>query len=169
VAGRKTESPSARPFVPASRSIETLRRAAAKCKGCDLYKDATARPAFRASRGKRRIHQTPRLSEIEACRPWTEAEIAAVEPRVIVCLGATAARALMGASFRITRSRGQVLEGTEGNTVIATGHPSAVPRAHDDPEQSRALFEQLTADLRVAAEHVRRQPSGAGLAASVSD
>jgi uracil-DNA glycosylase len=214
VAGRETEAPSARPFVPTSRSIDTLRRAAAKCKGCDLYKDATqtvfgqgapsasimligeqpgdqedrqglpfvgpagdvlARALAGAGisrdtvyvsnvvkhfkwepRGKRRIHQTPRLSEIKACMPWTDAEIAAVRPRVIVCLGATAARALMGASFRITRSRGQVLEGTGGNVVIATWHPSAVLRAHDDPAQSRSLFEQLTADLRVAADYAGR-------------
>ena len=108
-------------------------------------------------RGKRRIHQTPRISEIKACMPWTEAEIASVAPRVIVCLGATAARALMGSTFRITQARGQLLQAASGSSVIATWHPAAALRAHDDPAEARRMFDELAGDLRLAARHSKKK------------
>jgi uracil-DNA glycosylase family 4 len=105
-------------------------------------------------RGKRRIHQTPRLSEIRACRPWLEAEIQAVTPAVIVCLGSTAAKALMGPEFRITQSRGQLLESPWAPALVATYHPSAVLRV-DDPAQANQVYAALRDDLALAAEQAR--------------
>ena len=103
-------------------------------------------------RGKRRIHKKPRASEVRACRPWLEAEIAAVRPRVIVCLGATASQSLLGASFKLTASRGRVLETLVGGAaVVAAIHPSSVLRA-TDRESRDAAFQSLVADLKVAAK-----------------
>jgi DNA polymerase len=102
-----------------------------------------------APRGKRRIHQRPDRSEELACRPWLEAEVARVHPELIICLGATAAQALLGRSFRVTRQRGEVLSSDLG-PVLATIHPSAVLRAPDSAARATA-FEGLVDDLRVAA------------------
>lgn len=88
-------------------------------------------------RGKRRIHKKPNASEIAACRPWLEAEIALVKPKVIVCLGATAAQALLGPKFKVTRERGRLTESTLGPYVIATVHPSSILRAPDDETRRR--------------------------------
>ena len=83
-------------------------------------------------RGKRRIHKKPNAQEIAACRPWLEAEIALVKPKVIVALGATAAQALLGPQFRVTKERGKILESTLAPYVMATVHPSSILRAPDD-------------------------------------
>jgi uracil-DNA glycosylase len=83
-------------------------------------------------RGKRRIHKKPNSGEIAACRPWLEAEIALVKPKVIVCLGATAAQALLGPKFKVTRQRGQFIESTLAPYILATVHPSSILRAPDD-------------------------------------
>src|SRR6476659_7124584 len=83
-------------------------------------------------RGKRRIHKKPNAVEINACRPWLEAEIALVKPQVIVALGATAAQALLGAKFRVTQQRGQFLESSLALYIMATVHPSSILRAPDD-------------------------------------
>jgi DNA polymerase len=93
-------------------------------------------------RGKRRIHAKPNWSEIAACRPWLDAEVAVVRPRVIVCLGATAAQALLGRDFRVTRQRGEVVDsGYESIPAIATVHPSSILRAQDeDRERELAAF-----------------------------
>jgi uracil-DNA glycosylase len=104
-------------------------------------------------RGKRRIHMTPRAHEIQACRPWLEAELAFVKPRVIVCLGSTAAQALIGATFRITRSRGQFSRSKWAPWIVGTYHPSAVLRA-DDPAGADAVYRWLVEDLRHAASRV---------------
>lgn len=88
-----------------------------------------------AERGKRRIHKKPRYSEIQACRPWLDAEIAVTRPQVIVCLGATAAQALLGKKFSVTRQRGEFVPSPLAPRVMATVHPSSILRAHDD--QSR--------------------------------
>ena len=101
-------------------------------------------------RGKRRIHQKPNWSEIAACRPWLEAELAVVEPRVLVCLGATAAQALLGRDFRVTQRRGELVESDLAPTATATVHPSAILRAPDD-ESRRAEFAAFVDDLRVVA------------------
>src|SRR5215212_1545272 len=92
-------------------------------------------------RGKRRIHQKPNWSEIAACRPWLDAELAVVKPRVLVCLGATAAQALLGRQFRVTRQRGEVVDSGYGIPAIATVHPSSILRAEDeDREHEFAAF-----------------------------
>ena len=104
-------------------------------------------------RGKRRIHKKPRASEIEACRPWLEAELRAVKPQIVVCLGATAAQSVLGPQFKLMPNRGKVLEG-EGRAVVATIHPSAVLRAPDS-EGRRAAYKSLVADLKVVAKALR--------------
>jgi uracil-DNA glycosylase family protein len=90
-------------------------------------------------RGKRRIHQKPNWSEIAACRPWLEAELDVVQPRVLVCLGATAAQALLGREFRVSRQRGVPVESDLAEHVVATVHPSSILRA-DDREREFAEF-----------------------------
>jgi DNA polymerase len=101
-------------------------------------------------RGKRRIHKKPRASEIKACRPWLEAELRAVKPVVVVCLGATAAQSMLGSQFKLMQQRGQVVRSVVAERVVATIHPSAVLRAPDS-EGRRAVYEMLVTDLRVAA------------------
>ncbi len=98
-------------------------------------------------RGKRRIHQKPNWAEMTACKPWLEAELAVVEPRVLVCLGATAAQALLGRQFRVTKERGRPVDSPLAPHVIATIHPSAILRS-DDRETD---FAALVDDLRVVA------------------
>jgi DNA polymerase len=107
----------------------------------------------RAPSGKKRIHQKPDRGEVEACRPWLEAEVARIGPRLIVCLGATAAQALLGRDFRVTRQHGEVLESDLG-PALATIHPSAVLRAPDDGRDE--AYAGLVADLRAAAAALRR-------------
>jgi DNA polymerase len=101
-------------------------------------------------RGKRRLHKTPDVAHIRACVPWLEAELSAVRPRVVVALGATAARAVLGREVRIGAERGQLLDGAAHDVVITT-HPSALLRLRDRAEFGEK-FEALVADLRVAAE-----------------
>ena len=101
-------------------------------------------------RGKRRIHQTPRLPEIGACRPWLEAELAIIRPEVLGALGATAARAIFGADFRLLKQRGQFIPTRWTAKTLATLHPSAVLRGQDDAEQAR-LYAMLRDDLKLIA------------------
>ena len=106
-------------------------------------------------RGKLRIHKKPSIKEIHACRPWLEAELEAVRPKLIVCLGAVAAQSLLGAGFKITQSHGEVQE-TEGlPPIIATLHPSAILRARSDGDRDNDTKIFLE-DLRRAAAFVRR-------------
>jgi uracil-DNA glycosylase family protein len=98
-------------------------------------------------RGKRRIHQTPSKLEVEACRPWLDAELDRVRPRVVGLLGATAAKALLGPAFRVSRERGQVLEVDFAAAAVATYHPSSVLRG--PPEEREDAYAELVADLRV--------------------
>ena len=93
--------------------------------------------------GKRRIHQKPNWSEIAACFPWLEAELAVVKPRVLVCLGATAAQALLGRQFRVTQQRGERVESALAPVVIATVHPSSILRADDREAEFRAFVRDL--------------------------
>jgi uracil-DNA glycosylase len=102
----------------------------------------------RGRSGKKRIHDKPNRGEVEACKPWLDAEVARVRPELIVCLGATAAQALLGQAFRVTRQHGEVLESELGAT-LATIHPSAVLRAPDDVRDE--TYDGLVADLRSAA------------------
>jgi uracil-DNA glycosylase len=204
---------SAADFLPARRSLTALRAAAAGCRGCDLYEDATqtvfgegrakARvvlvgetpgdqedrqgkpfvgPAGREldraldragidrgdayvtnavkhfrfqERGKRRIHQKPDGRHIKACRPWLDAELGLLEPEALIVMGATAAQALLGASFKVTKERGKLLETELAPIVVATIHPSAILRERDD-DARHLQREAFTSDIQVAAEALRR-------------
>lgn len=105
-------------------------------------------------RGKRRIHAKPNAAEISACRPWLETEIALVKPRVIVLLGATAAQALLGKSFKVSRQRGEFVESPLATLVTATVHPSSILRAPDDDTRRQEL-ERFIGDLRRVAAKLR--------------
>jgi uracil-DNA glycosylase len=102
-------------------------------------------------RGKRRIHKRPANTEIVACRPWLDAEIALVKPVALVCLGATASQALFGRTFRVTEQRGRLLASTLAQFVLATVHPSALLRAPTPADRERE-YARFVADLRVAAQ-----------------
>jgi uracil-DNA glycosylase family protein len=208
------EGTSAAEFVPDSRSLRALREAAADCRGCPLWQDATqtvfgegprkARlmlvgeqpgdrediegepfvgPAGRIlaqalqgaeiergevyltnavkhfkwrPRGKRRLHQTPRAGEVEACKPWLEAELDAVRPLALLALGATAAKALYGPSVRVTRDRGKPIESPLAPLAALTVHPSAILRLRDHDEREDALG-GLIEDLRFVAREMTKQ------------
>jgi uracil-DNA glycosylase len=195
-------------FLPDRRTLTGLREAVQRCRGCDLYKNATQAvfgegapdaevflvgeqpgdkedlagkpfvgPAGQLldraleeagidrsqtyvtnavkhfkwqARGKRRIHQKPSWSEIVACRPWLEAELEVVRPRVVVCLGATAAQSLLGRDFRVTQHRRELLDSDLAEHVTATIHPSAILRRQDE-ESRHAEFAAFVDDLRVVA------------------
>ena len=100
-------------------------------------------------RGKRRIHQKPNACEIAACRPWLEAELRLVKPKLLVCLGATAAQAIFGPSFRVTRERGKVLSSKFAPRVLATVHPSSLLRQPDEQSRERE-YKRFVVDLRAA-------------------
>ena len=104
-------------------------------------------------RGKRRLHQRPNAEEVNACRHWLEAELSVVRPEVLVCLGATAAKALLGNQVRVTRDRGVFLESDLAPAVSVTVHPSSILRI-DDPEKRDAARAELTADLRKIARRM---------------
>jgi uracil-DNA glycosylase family protein len=105
-------------------------------------------------KGKRRIHRKPNLSQIAACRPWLDAELRVVKPRALVCLGATAAQALLGTDFRVSRDRGKVLESDLAPLVMATVHPSSILRG--PPEQRRKEFDRFVDDLRAVTTNLRK-------------
>jgi len=107
-----------------------------------------------AERGKRRIHNKPRYSEIQACSPWLDGELEAVKPQVLVCLGASAAHALLGKDFRVTRQRGKLIESSLAPHVIATVHPSSILRAQDD-ESRHSQMREFVNDLRQVARVVK--------------
>ena len=209
---RTSEPMTAAPFVPASRSLKTLRTAAKQCRGCPLWKigtqtvfgegpararviligeqpgdreDIAGRPfvgpagrlldqALAAAGidrgnvyvtnavkhfkwepvGKRRLHKKPSAREVAACRPWFEAELQAVQPEVVVALGATAAQSLMGAQFRVTQSRGSIFRDTPiAAAFVATVHPSSILRG--DPAERAAALAAFVADLKVVAGLLR--------------
>ena len=193
---------------PDARSVTALREAAASCRSCDLWKDATQTvfgegpskaglmlvgeqpgdqedlqgkpfvgPAGRllekalevagidrrqvyltnavkhfrwTRRGKRRLHEKPNAGQVQACRPWLEAEIEVVKPRLVVLLGATAAQSVMGPAFRVSKQRGEVLASPLGVPVLATVHPSSILRAADGESRNEAMA-AFVADLEVAA------------------
>lgn len=146
------------PFVgPAGRLLQDALAEAGVPKEGVYVTNAVKHFRF-TERGKRRIHATPQVSHIRACLPWLEAEVKLVDPALIVCLGATAARALLGSSFRVTKQRGEVLElATPAGVrpVLATVHPSAVLRATGDDRDE--AFAGLVADLRTARDAVIQQ------------
>jgi uracil-DNA glycosylase family protein len=211
---RQRPPSAARELIPAQPDLDGLRRAAAGCTACGLYRDATQTvfgegspdaqvmlvgeqpgdgedlagrpfvgPAGRLldraleeagidrglayvtnvvkhfkfeRRGKVRLHKKPNAEEVHACRPWLEAELRVVQPRVLVLLGATAAQALLGGSFRVSRERGELLDSELAPRVLATVHPSSILRAPDD--EARALaYKGFVADLAVVARALRRR------------
>jgi DNA polymerase len=141
------------PFVgPAGRLLQEALDEAGVARE-DVYVTNAVKHFRFTDRGKRRIHATPQVTHIKACLPWLEAELTLVDPTLIVCLGATAARALLGSTFRVTKQRGQVLELATPvgvRPVLATVHPSAVLRA--TAEERSEAFAGLVSDLLTARE-----------------
>jgi DNA polymerase len=143
-----------KPFVgPAGRVLDEVLLEAGIARG-EVYVTNAVKHFKWEPRGKRRIHQKPTLSEVKACRPWLETELAIVKPRVIVCLGATAAQSLMGPQFRITRDRGRFFETPWEAWLTATIHPSAILRMPDRLRRQEARAELLE-DLKRVAERLR--------------
>lgn len=198
-------------FLPDQLTLPSLREAAAGCRGCELWREATQTvfgegagratlmlvgeqpgdredvegkpfvgPAGRildegldaagidrsrvyvtnavkhfrfTRRGKRRLHEKPNAQQVRACRPWLDAEITAVKPRLLVLLGATAAQALMGPTFRVTQHRGKVIATPLGLEAVATVHPSSVLHAPDDAAREVAMRAFID-DLRAAKRHL---------------
>jgi uracil-DNA glycosylase len=143
-----------RPFVgPAGRLLdESL--ALAELDRSEVYVTNAVKHFKWEPRGKRRLHKKPSAREIAACRPWLDAELAVLKPHVIVCLGATAAQALFGRSFRVSRERGRPIDLEGGRKGLATHHPSAVLRAPDEAARHR-MRKELAADLSIAARLLR--------------
>jgi DNA polymerase len=141
-----------KPFVgPAGRLLEKALEEA----GIDrrrVYVTNAVKHFRWTRRGKRRLHEKPNAGQVRACRPWLEAEIEVVKPRILVLLGATAAQAVMGPAFRVSKDRGQVLKSSFGIPVVATVHPSSILRATDDESRDAALASFIS-DLRVAARN----------------
>jgi uracil-DNA glycosylase len=138
-----------RPFVgPAGRLLDEALEEAGIDRSLAYVTNVVKHFKWQA-KGKRRIHAKPSWSEQTACKPWLEAELAVVKPEVLVCLGATAAQALLGRDFRVTKQRGRDVESGLAPHVVATVHPSSILRAQDeDRERERAAFVD---DLRVVA------------------
>ena len=144
------EDKAGRPFVgPAGKLFDQALEDAGIDRG-KVYVTNVVKHFKWVGRGKRRIHQKPNWSEIAACRPWLDGELDAVEPRVLVCLGATAAQALLGRQFRVTRDRGKPVDSDLAEHVLATIHPSAILRG--DPESREQEYAALVADLKVVAK-----------------
>jgi uracil-DNA glycosylase len=215
-ATRTVEPWTAAPFVPETRSLNTLREAAKGCRGCPLWKigtqtvfgegpsrarvvmvgeqpgdreDIEGRPFVGPAGklldqalvsadidrrlvyvtnavkhfkwepvGKRRLHKKPGAREIAACRPWLDAEFEALAPDIVVALGATAAQALMGPAFRVTRDRGKLFSDlTWTKSFVATVHPSSILRG--DPEERETALAAFVADLKTVAKLLKRLPA----------
>jgi probable DNA metabolism protein len=210
---QRPNATSAADFLPARRTLPQLRKAAATCRGCDLYCHATQTvfgegPASASlvfigeqpgdqedlaghpfvgpsgqllndaldtagidrdtvyitnavkhfkfeQRGPRRIHAKPSARQMQACRPWLEAELAAIQPRLIVCLGATAAQSLLGPQFRLTKHRGEFLPSNYAPALLATNHPSAILRV-PDPKMREESHAQFIADLKLVAQRLKK-------------
>jgi uracil-DNA glycosylase len=143
------------PFVgPAGRELDRGLEAAGIDRA-EAYVTNVVKHFKFEERGRRRIHQTPKRFEIEACKPWLEEELRAVKPEAVVLLGAIAAKALLGSTFRVTQHRGELLDSDLAPLVSATIHPSAILRAPDDAARSkeRAAFAD---DLRAVAQALSR-------------
>jgi uracil-DNA glycosylase len=144
------EDKQGRPFVgPAGRLLDEALELAGIDRGTTYVTNAVKHFKWEA-RGKRRIHAKPTWSEQTACRPWLEAELAVVEPRVLVCLGATASQSLLGKQFRVTKERGKWLDSDLAEHVTATIHPSAILRQRDDESRHRELA-SFVEDLKLVA------------------
>ena len=139
------------PFVgPAGRVLDEGLERAGIARG-DAYVTNVVKHFRYKLRGKRRIHQTPERVHVAACRPWLDAELTLVKPRALVCLGATAARALLGSQVRIGRDRGRPIESDLAELVTLTTHPSAILRQRDDAERHAAMH-AFICDLHAVAD-----------------
>jgi len=148
------EDRAGKPFVgPAGRELDRALEAAGIARD-EAYVTNVVKHFKFEERGRRRIHQTPKRFEIEACKPWLAEELRVVRPEALVLLGATAAKALLGGSFRLTRHRGELLDSELAPIVTATVHPSTILRAPDD-EARYAEREALAEDLRVVAQALK--------------
>jgi uracil-DNA glycosylase family protein len=144
-----------KPFVgPAGRVLDRALEDAGIDRG-DAYVTNVVKHFKWIPKGKRRIHQKPNREEITACRPWLEAELQVVKPKVMVCLGATAARALLGSDFRVTQDRGKLVETDLAPIATGTVHPSSILRI-DDEDERRVARDELAEDLREVAKRLRR-------------
>jgi DNA polymerase len=141
------------PFVgPAGRVLDEALEEAGIDRGTVYVTNAVKHFKW-VERGKRRIHATPLAGEINACRPWLEAEIRAIAPRLVVALGATAARALLGPGFKVTQHRGELIDLDGGRCATATVHPSSIIRILD-PEQRAVERHRFAEDLAAARRSV---------------
>ena len=140
------------PFVgPAGRILDSA-LSEIGLERSDIYITNAVKHFSWEERGKKRLHKKPRRIEVVACRPWLEAEITVIKPKLIVCLGATAAQSLLGADFRITKHRGELLQTPWAPWLTATYHPSALLRAPDE-ETRHTMQEEFVEDLRRAISH----------------
>jgi uracil-DNA glycosylase len=143
-----------RPFVgPAGRVLDEGLEAAGIDRSLAYVTNAVKHFKW-VARGKRRIHQKPNAAEMAACRPWLEAELAVVRPKVLVALGATAAQSLLGRQFRVTKERGVPVESELAPHVVATVHPSSILRQETDEDRAAAM-KDFVADLEVVAKLLR--------------
>jgi uracil-DNA glycosylase len=141
------------PFVgPAGRELDEA-LADVGIQRDDLYVTNVVKHFKFEERGKRRIHQTPKRWEVQACMPWLRAELAAVRPQVLVLLGATAGKALLGSGFKLTQARGAPVASDLAPVVTATAHPSAILRMREHADRAAAR-EALRSDLTMVAEHL---------------
>jgi uracil-DNA glycosylase len=149
------EDAAGKPFVgPAGRLLDEV-FAELKIDRRDIYLTNVVKHFKWVERVKRRLHAKPSAREVDACRSWLEAELEAIQPQGIVCLGATAAKALLGNTFRLTQSRGQFMDSQWAPWIMATYHPSALLRAPDE-EARRAMRKEFTHDLRAAVRKADR-------------
>jgi DNA polymerase len=142
------------PFVgPAGKLLDRALAAAGLARAA-VYITNAVKHFYFEPRGKFRLHKRPPATAVKACRPWLAAELEVTKPRVVVLLGATAAQAILGASFRVTRDRGKVITGSIAPAVIATLHPSALLRMPDAAAREDA-FQLLVADLKLAGRRAK--------------
>ena len=144
------EDRSGHPFVGPAGQILNKALAQAGIDRASVYVTNVVKHFKWEPRGKRRIHKKPSASEVAACRPWVEVEIQLVQPRAIICLGATAAQALLGKTFKVTEHRGAFMASPLAPLVMATVHPSSLLRAPDDETRRREIA-RFTDDLRKVA------------------
>ena len=150
------EDLASRPFVGPAGAILDKALAAADIARQDVYVTNIVKHFKWELRGKRRIHKKPNISEISACRPWLEAEIKAIQPQIIVLLGATAAQGILGRDFRVTQHRGEWLSSAIAPNVMATVHPSSILRAPDEDARHEEM-NKFIADLKKVAAMLERQ------------
>lgn len=143
-----------KPFVGPAGKLLDKALVEAGIDRADVYVTNTVKHFKWELKGKRRIHKKPSGREIAACRPWLEAELAVLKPKVLVCLGATAAQALLGKEFRVSQRRGELVESPLADNVIATVHPSSILRAPDD-ETRRVEMDRFVEDLKHVARIIR--------------